>query len=283
MAATLTFTCVHPGAESRVVDRGRPGLRALGVPAGGPADVRAAATANKLLGQGAQDPCLEFTLRGGSWLISGSGQLTFTGADMNWRLNGQLIEPYAVLYLDGDYLLTGGYAIQGCRSYLAVAGSWDLPLIRGSMEPGLPGIPVIEAGFAFRVVSGREVPYQSELEVDQHWPVLPLRLPVRPGPDWSLLPLAYQEWLLKTEFTLGQASNRQGLRLKGAEPAPTERLPALLSAPVLPGTVQVTPEGPILLGPDGQTVGGYLRGLVVGGNGIAQAFQLKPKDKVLLS
>jgi len=41
------------------------------------------------------------------------------------------------------------------------------------------------------------------------------------------------------------------------------KFPNMLSSPVLPGTVQLSPAGPILLGPDAQTVGGYPRVLLV--------------------
>ncbi|MFT5018055.1 MAG: allophanate hydrolase subunit 2 [Limisphaerales bacterium] len=48
-----------------------------------------------------------------------------------------------------------------------------------------------------------------------------------------------------------------------------------MSSPVLPGTVQLTPSGPILLGPDAQTVGGYPRVLLAAKPGkLGLAFQV---------
>src|SRR5262249_60499203 len=71
------------------------------------------------------------------------------------------------------------------------------------------------------------------------------------------------EWFSADEFydqrfTITPASNRMGLRLQGAPlPFPTREL---LSEPVCPGSVQVTRDGQcIVLGVDGQTIGGYPR------------------------
>ncbi|MGB3801904.1 MAG: hypothetical protein WA952_18945, partial [Lewinella sp.] len=53
----------------------------------------------------------------------------------------------------------------------------------------------------------------------------------------------------------------------------------LLSSAVLPGTVQLTPSGAILLGPDAQTIGGYPRALVVVDD-LSPAFQLRPGQRI---
>lgn len=73
------------------------------------------------------------------------------------------------------------------------------------------------------------------------------------GPDDAVLPL--EGW------TVAPASDRLGLRLMGPGVPHTIELP---SRPTAPGTIQVTPSGmPILLGPDGPTIGGYPQAAVV--------------------
>jgi antagonist of KipI len=57
-------------------------------------------------------------------------------------------------------------------------------------------------------------------------------------------------------FTVALASNRMGLRLQGKPLTMPKR--EMISEPVCPGAVQVTPDGQcIVLGVDGQTIGGY--------------------------
>ncbi|MEL7162226.1 MAG: biotin-dependent carboxyltransferase family protein [Bacteroidota bacterium] len=263
MAGTLTLHCLKPGGGAYLVDAGRPGFLARGIPAGGPADFRARDAANRLLGQPLDTPCLEITLTAGQWLLNGRGQIVLTGADMNWRLNGRLLEPYQVHYLDGDYLLTGTAARRGLRTYLAVLGTWELPRSLGSGETGLPDVPTIDSSWSVEVKWQHEAPFRMELEVDRHWPALPSTVTVVPGPEWSWLTETEQKRLLSMTYLVGPASNRQGIRLVGNGGVPEHKLPSLLSSPVLPGILQLTPSGLILLGPDAQTVGGYPRPLLV--------------------
>lgn len=282
MASTLSISCVRPGGGAFVVDGGRPGYRHLGVCSGGPADGRAMAAANALLNRAATAPCLELTLASGTWLISGQGQLAITGADMNWRLNGQLLDPHSVLYLDGDALLTGTNARKGLRSYLAIRGDWDLPLRLGSREAGLPGMETIAAGWSATVTAQGEAPYQSDLNVGRFWPEETTVVPVIAGPEYGLLPSDMKRWLEKTIFTVGRDSNRQGLRLL-SEAMPNLGLAPMISSPVLPGTIQLSPAGPIFLGPDAQTIGGYPRVFLVEDPEMsAAAFQVEIGGKIIL-
>lgn len=274
MAYSMIVACVRPEGSVRVVDGGRPGLRHLGIPGGGAADHRAQATANQLLERDDRAPCLEFSGAGGRWLLSGRGQFALTGADMNWRLNGRLVETYHVQYLDGDGLLTATPARKGVRAYLAIAGEWQLPQVLGSCEPGLPGLPPVTEGWSAEVVSHREVPFTMHLDVAMHYPPDQLTLHSLTGPEWDHLCSAQQHWLTTGAFRVGSASNRQGVRLT-ADEQPQRNLPPLLSSPVLPGTVQLTPDGPIVLGPDAQTIGGYPRVLLVREpDDLAACFQL---------
>jgi len=274
MAQTLSLQCIRPGGGAFVVDGGRPASRHLGVSSGGPADHRAMQAANQLLNRSDDAPCLEMTLAAGEWLLSGKGQIAITGADMNWRLNGQLIYPHSVLYIDGDALLSGTAARRGMRSYLSIRGDWGLALRLGSREAGLPGIPAVRAGWATKITAQGEAPFQSDLNVGRFWPQEITTLKVIPGPEYDWLPVTIKHWLMNSSFLVDRDSNRQGIRLKAVEKPPSFTLPSLLSSPVLPGTVQLSPVGPILLGPEAQTVGGYPRALLLADlDSLSTAFQ----------
>lgn len=274
MAGTLTLTCQKTGGGAYIVDAGRPGHRAIGVASGGPADGRAMAAANRLLGRNPHATCLETTLTGGRWLMSGCGQFALTGADMNWQLNGRLLETYSVLFHEGDGLLTSQPARSGLRSYLAINGHWQLPRALGSAETGLPGIPKIEVGWSVDIKWSKASGYRTNLDISKHLPKEPFSLPVVPGPEWGWLSTPEQKALLSTYFTVGNRSNRQGIRLENPD-FRAKGLPSMISSAVLPGTVQLAPSGPILLGPDAQTVGGYPRVLLAANlSKLGLAFQL---------
>src|SRR5213078_627447 len=80
----------------------------------------------------------------------------------------------------------------------------------------------------------------------------PLRVLPGPQADWFIHP----EQFFAATYTVAPASDRMGLRLLGD---PLERRPGeLASEAVAPGAVQVTNDGrPVILGVDGQTIGGY--------------------------
>lgn len=82
--------------------------------------------------------------------------------------------------------------------------------------------------------------------------------------------------LFKNVYTVRHDSDRVGIRLDGPRMAHRLELP---SEPATPGVVQITPEGlPIILGPDGPTIGGYPRAAVVATAELRRLAQLRPGD-----
>lgn len=261
MAGTLVISRSKGATGARLVDGGRPGYLHQGVARGGAADPVAAAKANKLLGQHPMTPCIEIPLHGGSWSLSGDGWLVLTGADMQWSLDGVQLDRYTPIRVTGSQSLRGTFAKSGCRAYLAVAGQWLLPTVLGSVEIGVPGITTSFPAGEIRIECT-----SPDMPPEALSPSYPNRedmvsLTAHPGPEWNWLD-DREKSQLYTPYTVHPDSNRQGIRLQ-ADSRLDRRLPELLSSPVLPGTVQWTPSGLILLGPDAQTVGGYPRVLFV--------------------
>lgn len=282
MARTLTIRCEKTGGGAYLVDDGRKEHGALGVPCGGPADPFSVQAARRLLQQAPNTPCLELTLTGGRWWLAGEGQICLTGADMGWRLDGHPINTYSAINLNGEALLSGGQARNGLRGYLSASGNWDLPRRLGSVGAGVPGILPVVPGWHVRI-TGKTVISDPAATATAFLPVAAQgahKLVVQPGPEWSLLRADQQRQLLGEAYRIGRDSNRQGIRLAPAGIL-AMRLPPLISSPVLPGTIQLTPTGPVLLGPDAQTIGGYPRVLLVtDAKALAMAFQL-PLDNML--
>lgn len=78
-----------------------------------------------------------------------------------------------------------------------------------------------------------------------------------PGPEWQYLPAAMRRAWAEQIFRVDAASNRMGLRLNG-DPIRSEAMPGLISGGVTFGTIQLLPEGQlvVLLADRGAT-GGY--------------------------
>ena len=232
---------------------------------------------NTLLEQPPESTTLELTLHGGSWELTGRGQIALTGADMDWRLDGVSVNRYETIDLKGCHELRGRLARRGCRAYLCVRGDWDLPSIMGSVEPGLPGTALPGQGTSVSIASASQIAFRSAWWADKDF-AREVTLRVHPGPEWRLLDESQKRFLETQRFAVGAASDRQGIRLSVSD-YPTLSAGGILSSPVLPGTVQWTPSGLILLGPDAQTVGGYPRVLVAVAMP-AGLFQLRPGDEL---
>jgi allophanate hydrolase subunit 2 len=170
----------------------------------------------------------------------------------------------------GEVLTIGGTA-QGMRSYLCVQGGIQTPIVLGSRSSLAP----LRAGDWIDCLPG-STPAHFILD-PAPWleeEVVPLRV----------LPGTHSDWFAEEDFygPLFQAttdSNRMGTRLLGRPLTVPPR--ELISQPVCPGTVQVMRDGQcIILGVDGQTIGGYPRIAQVVSADIDRLGQLRPGQSV---
>ena len=87
--------------------------------------------------------------------------------------------------------------------------------------------------------------------------------------------------MVQQNWTVSQDSDRVGIRLDGAEPLPRAVAGELPSEGMVPGGLQVPPEGkPVLFLADHPVTGGYPVIAVVASGSIPQAAQLRPGDTV---
>jgi allophanate hydrolase subunit 2 len=118
------------------------------------------------------------------------------------------------------------------------------------------------------------------------------RFRCRKGPEWDWISEEFQEYVMGSEYEVGSDSNRMGIRLsRRVVDEARERdwraflteLPSMWSSVVRPGIIQLPPSGqPIVLGPDGQTIGGYPRIAYVPQDQQWRLAQLRPGDRVRL-
>ncbi len=264
----MTLHVIDPGMYTIVVDQGRPGWRSLGVPVGGAADRFAFALGNALVGNGPDCAALEMTLAGPTVQADGELACVLYGAPFEISSNQRQLTAGKTFMLQAGEELRIGRARSGMRAYLCVRGGFEQPLVLGSRS----GLAPIHAGAELPCQSG---PIGARyLRPRLVWNRDPKTLRVLDG--------AQSAWFRREEFygqqyIITPASNRMGLRLRGQPLTVPAR--ELVSEPVCPGTVQVTQDGQcIILGVDGQTIGGYPKIAQVTSADLDKLGQLRPDD-----
>jgi biotin-dependent carboxylase-like uncharacterized protein len=249
---------VRPGLLDLVMDLGRPGFRAQGVPEGGAADAAALVLANRLVGNVDQAAGLELLLRGPALRFPHGARLALAGAPMPARVDGQKVGVGQLIDVEPGGELELGMAETGLRTYLAVAGGIAVPPLMGSCATFLPGG---FGGWQGRALKAGDVLPLGKAAAAPRAGWVPARPPqteirVLAGPQLGGFVDAAIKSLVTAEFVVSADANRLGLRLLGPalEYAGTE----LASQAVLPGAIQVPPDGQaIILGWDGPVTGGY--------------------------
>lgn len=266
-----------PGLFSLPVDRGRAHSRHLGVPLGGAADDAALALGNGLVGNPPDAVVLEVTLVGPTLEALHPTACVVFGAAFRSSVNGREIPPGTTFTLEPGDVLRVGSTPAGCRGYLCVAGGFDSPVVLGSRSALRPLKVDDELACPASRTEPRALPpdalsWRAGSASDRSVQVL--RVLDGPQRDW----FTGDSFFAQT-YEVSPASNRMGLRLKGV---PLPRRPGeLTSEAVAPGAVQVTNDGlPVVLGVDGQTIGGYPKVAHVVRADLDRLARLRPGDRV---
>ena len=285
----MSLQVIAAGPCTTVQDQGREGSRHLGVGRAGAMDPHAYALANLLAGNPAGAPALEITLAGPRLRFGRAARIALCGAEIEAAVDGRVLPGWRPVLLPAGSELRLGACRRGARAYLAVDGGIAVPALLGSASTDLRGG---FGGFHGRALAtgdtlalgASRTPAVDALWIAPWWidptPDLdfsrPAMLRVLPGSDAT----APAGALYAGEWQVAPASDRQGLRLSGAALVLTEPHERV-SEPVVPGTVQLPPDGqPIVLLADAQTHGGYPRiGHVIAAD-LPRLAQLRPGDRV---
>lgn len=275
----MSLTVLDPGMLATVQDLGRVGWAHVGVPRAGALDGPAAALANRLVGNDPAAAVLETTLTGLTLRADENHWVAVTGALCPVRLRGHVATHAEAIWLGAGETLAVGPATSGVRSYVAVAGGIDVAPVLGSRSTDTlawVGPPALAAGMTLPVGPDRRAPRP----LDTPRPPATGALRVLPGPrrDW-FGPDALAE-LCAAAYTVGEASNRIGLRLRGTALARV-RDDELASEGIVLGAVQVPPDGqPVVFLADHPVTGGYPVLAVVHPDDLGRCAQLRPGDEV---
>jgi antagonist of KipI len=290
-----------PGLLSTLQDLGRTGYLSQAVPRSGVMDLLASGVANKAVGNADDCTVIEFTQSGAAFIAESDLLLALSGGGACLSTGEGRLPSDKPVFVPAGTVLHLKHSSLGSRSYLAVAGGWDVPEVLGSRSTyltagigGLNGRALVQND----VLSNR-----NQLSPVSQAVWNSLRGEVLNYPKWSIardtllpedrfiirvIPAREVNWFeeasfnnfLSQPYTVGHNSNRIGYRLEGPvinRAANNE----LLSTAVTPGTIQVTGDGSlVLLMADCQTTGGYPRIAQVAAVDLPLCAQLQPGNNI---
>ena len=280
---------LNPGLLTTVQDEGRFGYQAFGLPVAGAMDNYAYLAANILAGNPPGAAALEMTLGGGTFRFTRDSYAAICGADMQGLLNGQPLRSWTACFVPAGSTIELKFALNGCRTYLAVSGGLDTPVVLGSRSTftrgGLGGYEgrALKAGDKLPIGKAAKLPSQPVTLAAEFIPEYKPNISVRvmPGPQDDLFTEEGINTFFSSEYTVTPESDRMGCRLEGATPIKHMDKPDIVSDALCRGAVQVPGHGmPIVMLADRQTSGGYAKIGTVIGPDLWKMAQITPGTKV---
>lgn len=269
------------GFYTSVQDNGRLDYQNYGVPISGTMDKHSANKANALVNNSINDAVLEITLSGPKLQFCCDTMISLVGADMSPQLNNKAILMNSTIPITTGDILSFGKLQYGCRCYLAVKGGVQTEQIMKSrsMYKGITSSFRIEKDDELKI-SANETSFKSahaSIKMDSdHFKTQDID--VYKGPEFDFLTITEQNQLLSSPFTIAKENSRMAYQLKELVP---NNLTQIITSLVLPGTVQLTPSGKlIVLMRDCQTTGGYPRVLQLSEKAINRLAQKFTNDTI---
>ncbi len=294
-----TLDVVEPGVQSSIQDwPGRTGYWDVGVPPSGPMDALALRLANKLAGNEEGAAALELTVAGPTLHFNCDAVIALAGADMGAELDGQPFANWAAHAVKaGSVLKLGAVMDAGCRAYLAVRGGFDVPDYLGSKSTFTLGQFGGHAGRTLRVGDVLHVPAAEASNIGK---ALPAALIPAYSHAWEIGVLygphgapdfftgADIEMFFATDWEVHYNSSRTGVRLIGPRPQWARKdggeaglHPSNIHDNAYAiGAVDFTGDMPVILGPDGPSLGGFVCPATIVQAELWKMGQLRPGDTV---
>ncbi|HEX6244205.1 MAG TPA: urea carboxylase [Polyangiales bacterium] len=290
---------LEPGTHSTLQDYpGRLGYWDVGIPPSGPMDVLSLRLGNLALGNSEGAPALEMTVSGPGLRFHQATQAVLTGAELSASLDGESVpyyEPFSIAA--GQTLRIGAVHGAGVRAYLCIQGGFDVPSYLGSAATFTLGGFGGHAGRALRTgdllricaapahCEQRAIAPALRPALTRCW-----RIAVMHGPHGAPDFFTDQDitTLFSAEYTVHHNSARTGVRLIGPKPewARADGGEAGLHPSNIHdtayaiGTIDFTGDMPIILGPDGPSLGGFVCPATVIESELWKTGQLRPGDTV---
>ena len=275
----------NPGPLTTVQDLGRIGHMHSGFQQSGAMDWYAASLANILCRNDENCAVLEMTLGGITCHFLEPAAFALCGADMHAVLDGEAVPMQRCVHAHAGSVLKMGMADSGCRTYMAVAGGLDVPLVMGSRSTnlrceigGLDGRR-LRAGDFLSVFQGKNIPEGVSVPIQSDVNAQHLIRAV-PGPQDDFFTKDGMHTFFSASYTVTPASDRMGMKLSGSAPQAKSGTD-IVSDGIALGSVQIPAGGqPIILLADRQTVGGYAKIATVIRADLPKLAQMRPGDTI---
>jgi urea carboxylase len=303
-----TLDVIEPGVQSSIQDwPGRTGYWDVGVPPSGPMDALALRLANRLAGNAEGAAGLELTVAGPTLRFNCDAVIALAGADMGAELDGQPLANWAAHGVKaGSLLKSGAIKGTGCRAYLAVRGGFDVPDYLDSKATFTLGQFGGHAGRTLRVGDVLHIPpvvtpadagvqlngldtgvrrYDDPPAYTHAWEIGVLYGP-HGAPDFFTD--ADIDMFFATDWEVHYNSSRTGVRLIGPRPQWARKdggeaglHPSNIHDNAYAiGAVDFTGDMPVILGPDGPSLGGFVCPATIVQAELWKMGQLRPGDTV---
>tara|TARA_B100001146_G_scaffold169722_1_gene150546 strand:+ start:3119 stop:3958 length:840 start_codon:yes stop_codon:yes gene_type:complete len=249
---------IDPGFYTSIQDKGRFGFQNYGVPVSGCMDENSAKIANQILRNLTSSALLELTMTGCSLEFKKDTIIAVTGSDMNAKLNGSSIQMYNKIDVKKGDLLSFGRFEYGFRTYIAFQGGIKSEKVMKSrsMYNGITKSFKIQKNDKIVLNNSINKSRSTNQEKIQKL-ILSNNIECYKGPEFHKLSKENKENLLKKQFSISNNHNRMGYILNEKI---KNNIKPIITSHVMPGTVQLTPGGKIIiLMRDCQTTGGYPR------------------------
>jgi urea carboxylase len=305
-----TLDVIEPGVQSSIQDwPGRTGYWNVGVPPSGPMDHLAFRLANRLAGNAEGTAGLELTVAGPTLRFNTDAVIALAGADMGAEMDGVALANWAAHDIPaGSILKLGAIKDTGTRAYLAVRGGFDLPDYLGSKSTFTLGQFGGHAGRTLRV--GDVLHLEDRHSRAGGNPARDTWIPAYAGMTDKLPPTYTHAWQIgvlygphgapdffteadidqffATDWEVHYNSSRTGVRLIGPKPEWARRdggeaglHPSNIHDNAYAiGAIDFTGDMPVILGPDGPSLGGFVCPATIVQAELWKMGQLRPGDTV---
>lgn len=290
---------VQGGTQTTIQDYpARAGYWDVGVPPSGPFDSQSFRLANRLLENEERAAGLEITMQGPTLRFSSDTQIVVSGAQIDVLLDSDAIPLWSVVTVRaGQTLKLGRIKEQGVRSYLCVAGGIQCPQYLGSRSTftlgqfgghngrSLNAGDVLHLDAAAPLVEAASIPDSLKPEIESVWQLRVIYGP-HGAPDFfsddGIAAFFQHDWEVHYN------SSRTGVRLIGPKPQWARKdggeaglHPSNIHDNAYAfGSVDFTGDMPVILGPDGPSLGGFVCPATVIKADLWKLGQLRPGDKL---
>jgi antagonist of KipI len=282
------ITILQSGAFTTIQDQGRWGYQAYGMPIAGAMDRYACQVANLLVGNPMNAAVIEMTGTGASFKFDEEQMVAVCGGDMQGLLNNIPVFNWSSFKIPRRGELRFSGAVSGYRTYLAVRGGFDVPMVLASRSTCTPAKVggyegrMLRQGDVLHIGQDYDFAVQpgtlTELYIPQYTESIQLRVIL--GPQDDMFSQGALDTFFGKSYKVTEQSDRTGYRLKGPKIKHMGKAD-IISEAIWLGAIQIPADGmPFIMTADHQTTRGFAKlGSVIQVD-LAKLAQAGPGDSI---